>query len=138
MRDRTPAAASPTANKYQFELSLQEQKCRPRGGTISGRHPPEQIAKGSRHGQPLALHTAPAPDPEPGEQFSTGPIFIALTDLSNLRAAGIAYPSTIPGWRWLFRHRHERGLQDAFRRIGRRIVVDPQRYKELVRESAGP
>jgi transposase-like protein len=62
------------------------------------------------------------------------PTFIALTDLPNLRAAGIVYPSTVHGWRWLFRHRHERGLEDAFRRIGRRIVVDAQRYQELLRE----
>jgi hypothetical protein len=65
------------------------------------------------------------------------PTFIALTDLPNLRAAGIVYPSTVHGWRWLFRHRHERGLEDAFRRIGRRIVVDAQRYQELLRESSG-
>lgn len=65
------------------------------------------------------------------------PIFVALTDLTNLRAAGIAYTSTVHGWRWLFRHRHERGLGDAFRRIRRRIVVDPERYRELIRASSG-
>jgi hypothetical protein len=32
---------------------------------------------------------------------------------------------------------HERGLDDAFRRIGRRIVVDPERYRELVRARSG-
>lgn len=90
-----------------------------------------------RHGQPVALRATPALDSVAGQPFSTGPIFIALTDLPSLRAAGIAYPSTIHGWRWLFRHRRERGLQDAFRRIGRRIVVDPQKYKELIRESSG-
>jgi len=62
---------------------------------------------------------------------------IPLTDLDGLRAAGIAYPSTEHGWRWLYRHRHARGLSDAFRRIGRRIVLDPARYIDLVRERAG-
>jgi len=62
------------------------------------------------------------------------PMLIPLTDLANLRAAGIAYPSTEHGWRWLYRHRHVRGLEDAFHRIGRRIVLDPVRYIELVRE----
>jgi hypothetical protein len=71
------------------------------------------------------------------EPAPLAPTFVALTDLPSLRAAGIAYPSTVHGWRWLFRHRHERGLDDAFRRIGRRIVVDPQRYRELVRRSPG-
>ncbi len=71
------------------------------------------------------------------EAAPPAPTFVALTDLPSLRAAGIAYPSTVHGWRWLFRHRHERGLDDAFRRIGRRIVVDPQRYRELVRRSPG-
>ena len=71
------------------------------------------------------------------EAAPPAPTFVALTDLPSLRAAGIAYPSTVHGWRWLFRHRHERALDDAFRRIGRRIVVDPQRYRELVRRSPG-
>jgi hypothetical protein len=61
---------------------------------------------------------------------------IPMTDVAALRAVGIAYPSTVHGWRWLFRNRHERGLGDAFRRIGRRIVVDPERYRELVRDRA--
>jgi hypothetical protein len=50
---------------------------------------------------------------------------VALTDTAGLRAAGITYPHTLNAWRWLYRHRHERGLADAFRRIGRRIMVDP-------------
>lgn len=67
----------------------------------------------------------------------TTPTLIPLTDLDSLRAAGIAYPSTEHGWRWLYRHRHERGLEDAFRTIGRRIVLDPTRYIELVRKRLG-
>jgi hypothetical protein len=70
-------------------------------------------------------------------EHMTTPTFVPLTDLANLRDAGIAYPSTVHGWRWLFRHRHERGLDDAFRRIGRRIVVDPERYRDLIRNRAG-
>jgi transposase-like protein len=64
----------------------------------------------------------------------TIPRLIALNDIEGLRAAGITYPGTLNAWRWLYRHRHERGLADAFRRIGRRIVVDPERYVELVRQ----
>jgi hypothetical protein len=87
--------------------------------------------------QPVPM--PPAPPAGYGSERApvTAPTFVALTDLTNLRAAGIAYPSTVHGWRWLFRHRHERGLDDAFRRIGRRIVIDPQRYRELVRDGAG-
>jgi transposase-like protein len=64
------------------------------------------------------------------------PRLVALADTEGLRAAGITYPETLHAWRWLYRHRHERGLADAFRRIGRRIVVDPERYVELVRQRA--
>jgi len=53
---------------------------------------------------------------------------------SRASAAGITYPGTLHAWRWLYRHRHERGLADAFRRIGRRIVVDPEHYVKLVRQ----
>jgi len=67
------------------------------------------------------------------EDRMTTPTLIPLTDLDGLRAAGISYPATEHGWRWLYRHRHARGLEDAFRRIGRRIVLDPTRYVELVR-----
>lgn len=67
----------------------------------------------------------------------TTPTLIPLTDLDSLRAAGIAYPATEHGWRWLYRHRHARGLEDAFRTIGRRIVLDPTRYIELVRKGLG-
>lgn len=64
------------------------------------------------------------------------PTLIPLTDLESLRAAGIVYPRTVHAWRWLFRHRRERGLDDAFRRVGRRILVDVARYVELVRGAA--
>jgi hypothetical protein len=61
---------------------------------------------------------------------------VPLTDIESLRAAGVAYPSTVHSWRWLYRHRDERGLAGAFRRIGRRIVVDTEAYTRLVREQA--
>ncbi len=67
---------------------------------------------------------------------ATAPRLVALTDTAGLRATGITYPGTLHAWRWLYRHRHERGLADAFRRIGRRIVVDPERYVELIRQRA--
>ena len=60
---------------------------------------------------------------------------IPLTDLDGLRAAGFAYPATVDSWRWLYRHRHDRGLCDAFRCIGRRVVVDAPRFLELVRQT---
>lgn len=68
------------------------------------------------------------------KSVATIPRLVALTDVAGLRAAGITYPHTVHAWRWLYRH--ERGLADAFRRIGRRIVVDPERYFELVRQRA--
>ena len=34
--------------------------------------------------------------------------------------------------RWEFRHRHQNGLADAFRRVGRRILVSPTRRAELL------
>jgi hypothetical protein len=71
-------------------------------------------------------------------QDHNGPVdrplqFIPITDLDALRTAGILYPATVHGWRWIYRVRHERGLADAFRRIGRRVVVNPARFAELVR-----
>jgi hypothetical protein len=95
------------------------------------------VADAPQQEQPVPAWPAPTAGPDSARARVTAPAFVALTDLTNLRAAGITYPNTVHGWRWLFRHRHERGLDDAFRRIGRRIVVDPQRYSELIRDSAG-
>ncbi len=58
---------------------------------------------------------------------------VPLVDLDGLRAAGIHYPKTVDGWRWAYRTRHERGLDNAFKRQGRRIVVDVPAYIEAVR-----
>lgn len=62
---------------------------------------------------------------------------IPITDLEALRERGITYPSTVDGWRWAWRHRQERGLQDAFVRVGRRVCVLPDRYVIAVRARAG-
>lgn len=67
------------------------------------------------------------------EECVMTPVFVLITDLAGMRAAGITYPSTVDGFRWLFRRRHERGMDDAFRRVGRRILLDTARYIELVR-----
>ena len=126
------------ANKQQFQLPLSHTKC------SLGRQPmlqaernkaPVASAGAAQYGKSVTQREMHAPGPESGQIRLTTPTFVALTDLANLRSAGIAYPSTIHGWRWLYRHRHERGLDDAFRRVGRRIVVDPERYRELVRAS---
>ena len=58
---------------------------------------------------------------------------VPLTDIESLRAAGVAYPSTVHSWRWLYRHREERGLAGAFRRVGRRVLVDVPGYLAAVR-----
>jgi hypothetical protein len=60
-------------------------------------------------------------------------VLIPLNSISELQAAGISYPKTVDGWRWLYRCRHERGLDGAFVKTGRRILVDIPRYLELIR-----
>jgi hypothetical protein len=59
---------------------------------------------------------------------------IPITDLEALKALGISYPSTVDGWRWAWRHRAERGLERAFVRQGRRVLVVPDLYIAAVRE----
>jgi hypothetical protein len=126
------------ANKQQFPLPFSHPKCSLRRQPMLQKErngAPVAFAGAAQNGKSVALREAHAPGSESGQMPLTTPTFVALTDLANLRSAGIAYPSTIHGWRWLYRHRHERGLDDAFRRVGRRIVVDPERYRELVRAS---
>ena len=122
--------------KQQFQLPFKVTRCESPDRPKPDREPRVLSRRHSHNDQPAQIQHLPNAGPESEEQM-TAPTFVALTDLKNLRAAGIAYPSTIHGWRWLFRHRHERGLDDAFRRIGRRIVVDPERYRELVRAGSG-
>ena len=45
------------------------------------------------------------------------------------------YPSTEHQLRHIFRNADTNGLGDAFRRVGGRILVDPDRLEELVRAS---
>jgi len=66
------------------------------------------------------------------------PVLVPITDLAAMREAGIIYPSTVNGFRWLFRKRYERGLEDAFRRVGRRILLDTERYLQLIRTATAP
>jgi hypothetical protein len=76
------------------------------------------------------MPTATATDRTPPQAAQLVP----LTDLAALRAAGVLYPTTVDGWRWLFRVRNERGLGRAFRRIGRRVLVDVPSYMDAVRD----
>ncbi|MDA8248701.1 MAG: hypothetical protein M0Z28_05925 [Rhodospirillales bacterium] len=62
---------------------------------------------------------------------------IPMTDGPALAAARVHYPSTLESWRWLYRQRRERGVEEAFVRVGRRILVDTDRLLELMRQS-GP
>ena len=127
-----------STSKHQIELPLNASRQAPCSRATRVRESPAfpaAEARNERLATATLAHSSEARR-EPCLVTAT-PTFIALTDLPNLRAAGIVYPSTVHGWRWLFRHRHERGLEDAFRRIGRRIVVDAQRYQELLRESSG-
>lgn len=65
--------------------------------------------------------------------MTMSPVLIPLNSISEFHAAGIGYPKTVDGWRWLYRRRHERGLDGAFIKAGRRILVDVPKYLELVR-----
>lgn len=66
----------------------------------------------------------------------TYPALVPLTDLEAQRAAGIHYPASVDAWRWLYRHRRERGLESAFRRVGRRVLVDTGAYLDAIRAQA--
>jgi hypothetical protein len=63
-------------------------------------------------------------------------LLIPLTAIDALRAAGIHHPATEHAWRWCFRHRHVRGLECAFKRNGRRILVDVEASAGCARSSA--
>lgn len=58
---------------------------------------------------------------------------IPMNDLEALKAAGVLYPQTEHGWRWLYRRRAKKGFAGVFRRVGRRILVDVPAYVETVR-----
>lgn len=63
---------------------------------------------------------------------------IPMHDIDALREAGVHYPATPESWRWLFRTRSERGVEDAFCRCGRRILVDTEVLLSLMREGGMP
>ena len=118
-----------SVDKQQFQLPFKA-ACHSPDSQMPGGEPRVLSTRSTQNDRPTRIQPNAASE---SKEHMTAPTFVALTDLKNLRAAGIAYPSTVHGWRWLFRNRHERGLEDAFRRIGRRIVVDPERYRELIR-----
>ena len=123
-------------DKPQIQLPLNARKCSHLNETAPAAASRTRIAALTsypRKSAPAALERVAALESDYERSHLAALAFIPMTDLETLRAAGICYPTTLNGWRWLFRHRHERGLEDAFRRIGRRIVVDPERYRELVR-----
>lgn len=57
---------------------------------------------------------------------------ISLTDPAAMLDAGLPFRSTDQA-RWEFRNAAERGTEDAFVRIGRRIYIDPDAYHKLIR-----
>jgi hypothetical protein len=61
-------------------------------------------------------------------------LLIPITDVEALKAAGIHHPGSENAWRWCFRHRHARGLDYAFKRNGRRILVDVDAFKAAIRD----
>ena len=123
-----------SGHKQQFQLPFSLTRSSPTGEPIRRKSHDVVQASTFRGSGAESRERTESNAPELARVPMAGPTFVAMTDLANLRAAGIVYPSIIHGWRWLYRHRQERGLGDAFRRIGRRIVVDPERYRELVRE----
>ena len=70
-------------------------------------------------------------------QGSTTAILVPITDIDALKAAGIHYPATVEAWRWAYRMRADRGLEHAFIRQGRRVLVDIPAYFKAVRMQAG-
>jgi len=66
----------------------------------------------------------------------TAPTIIPITKTEDIRAAGVDYPTTVDGWRWLYRKRSERGLEQVFKRVGRRVLLDVPAYLEAVRKSS--
>lgn len=60
---------------------------------------------------------------------------IRIVDIDRIRAAGLPF-RTVDEIRWCFRTAADKGLTDAFVRIGKNIHVDPVKFHELVRQSA--
>ena len=60
------------------------------------------------------------------------PRLIPITDPEMMKAAGLPLRSTDAA-RWCFRHRVERGVADAFVRVGNRIYIDPDEFHRAIR-----
>jgi len=60
------------------------------------------------------------------------PKLIRITDLAALKAEGLPFKS-VDAARWCQRTAHEKGLADAFVRIGKAVHVDPAKFHELAR-----
>jgi hypothetical protein len=63
---------------------------------------------------------------------------IPMHETDDLRKAGVHYPATPESWRWLFRTRRERGVEEAFVRVGRRILVDTEVLLDRMRQGEVP
>jgi len=61
---------------------------------------------------------------------------IPLTRPTEAKAAGVPV-ETEQQLRWLVRTAEEKGLSEAFVRIGRRVFLDPAKFHELVRNGRG-
>jgi hypothetical protein len=57
---------------------------------------------------------------------------IRINDLEGLKAAGLPFKS-VNAARWCQRTAREKGLADAFVRIGKAVHVDPAKFHELAR-----
>jgi hypothetical protein len=72
--------------------------------------------------------------PERGHGDTRPAKIVPLTDIDAIRASGVLYPSTVDGWRWLYRQRVARGMTQVFLRVGRRIMIDLTAYEAALRK----
>jgi hypothetical protein len=78
-----------------------------------------------------------SPAANPPESLSIpSALLVPINDSAKLRDL-VGYPESEHAWRWLFRCRKERGLEQAFIRVGRRILVDVPAYVAALRKQAG-
>jgi hypothetical protein len=63
----------------------------------------------------------------------SGEQLIPLNKPDEAKAAGIPV-DTEDQLRWMERTAEEKGLAEAFVRIGRRVFIDPRKFHELVRQ----
>lgn len=58
---------------------------------------------------------------------------IAINRLAEMKAQGLPFETEHQA-RWAERTADEKGLREAFVRIGRRVYVDPAKFHELARK----